>query len=252
MVTVTPPGAAGTGLDGAAAVNSAGNQVSVIFGGGSGSTAVTVNGLGAAFGATAHVVLEQTVAAGRTTAVVGPVIISSANVAVSGGSVTVPVSAMNAANGYHLVVTPGTSAPLSGTFKIKNGHSGLMLDTSGGGTAQGTAAVQAAADGSGTQNWTLVSEGSNYYEIKNSASGLVLGVTNEGIAAGANALIWGDNGTSDHLWQLVSAGGGQFKIVNYNSGLVLGILNESTSAGAQALQWTDNGTPDHLWTLTAS
>ncbi len=46
MVTVVPPGTAGTGLDGAASVNSAGNQVSVIFGGGSGSTAVTVNGLG--------------------------------------------------------------------------------------------------------------------------------------------------------------------------------------------------------------
>ena len=64
MVTVVPPGTAGTGLDGAASVNSAGNQVSVIFGGGSGSTAVTVNGLGSAFGTTAHAVLEQTVSAG--------------------------------------------------------------------------------------------------------------------------------------------------------------------------------------------
>ena len=66
MVTVVPPGTAGTGLDGAAAVNSAGNQVSVIFGGGSGSTAVTVNGLSSlsAFGSSAHAVLEQTVSAG--------------------------------------------------------------------------------------------------------------------------------------------------------------------------------------------
>ena len=77
MVTVVPPGPTAVGLDGAASVNSAGNQVSVIFGGGSGSTAVTVNGLGSRrFGTTAHVVLEQTVSAGRTTAVVGPAISS--------------------------------------------------------------------------------------------------------------------------------------------------------------------------------
>jgi hypothetical protein len=88
-----PPGSDGVGLDGAASVNSAGNQVSVIFGGGSGSTAVTVNGLSSlsAFGPTAHAVLEQTVSAG----------------------------------------------------------------TSGSGTAAGTLAVQATADSSSTQDWTL-------------------------------------------------------------------------------------------------
>jgi hypothetical protein len=250
MVTTVPP--AQTGLDGAASVNSAGNQVSVIFGGGSGATAVTVNGLSAAFGSTAHAVLEQAVSAGRTSAVVGPQVISSTNIAVSNGSVTVPVSAMNAANGYHLLITPGSSPPLSGRFTIKNVHSGLRLDTAGSGTAQGALAVQATAGTSTTQDWTLVSEGSSYYEIKNAASGLVLGISNEGVAAGADALIWGDNGTSDHLWQFIAQGSGEYKIVNYNSGLVLGVQNESTAAGAQVLQWTDNGTPDHLWTLTAS
>jgi hypothetical protein len=252
MVTVVPPGTAGSGLDGAAAINSAGNQVSVIFGGGSGSTAVTVNGLGSAFGSTAHAVLEQTVSAGRTTAEAGPLVISSANYTISGGSITVPISSMNASNGYHLVVTPGTSAPLSGTLVIKNVNSGLALDTSGGGTGQGTLAVQATVSGGSTQKWTLVSEGSNFYEIKNSASGLLLGIQNMNINAGGDALIWGDNGSSDHLWQLVSAGSGQYKIENYNSGLLLGVSGASKSSGAQVLQWTDNGTADHLWTLTTS
>jgi hypothetical protein len=254
MVTVTPPGTAGTGLDGAASVNSAGNQVSVIFGGGSGSTAVTVNGLGSAFGGTAHAVLEQTVSAGRTTAVAGPQTISSGNYTISNGSITVPVSSMNAANGYHLVVTPGSGGgtTLSGTYQIKNVHSGLTLDTQGSGTAQGTLAVQATADSSSTQKWTLTLESSGYYEIKNNASGLVLGITSESKSDGADALIWGDTGTPDHLWQIVSQGNGQYKILNDNSGLALGVLNESTSSGAQVLQWDDNGTPDHLWTLTAS
>ena len=252
MVTVTPPGSDGVGLDGAASVNSAGNQVSVIFGGGSGSTAVTVNGLGSAFGSTAHVVLEQTVSAGRTTAVVGPALLSSANVAISNGSITVPLSSMNAANGYRLVITPGSSSALSGSYTITNVNSGLRLDTSGSGTAQGTLAVQATADSTTTQDWTLVSEGSNYYKIKNVKSGLVLGVQNEGILAGADALIWGDNGTSDHLWQVISQGGGEYKIENANSGLLLGVANASTASGAQVLQWTDNGTADHLWKLAVS
>ena len=252
MVTTVPP--AQTGLDGAASVNAAGNQVSVIFGGGSGSTAVTVNGLSAlsAFGATAHVVLEQTVSAGRTAAVVGPSIISSGNYAISGGSITIPISSMNSANGYHLLITPGSSSALSGTYVIKNMNSGLALDTSGGGTAEGTLAVQATASGSSTQNWTLIPEGSNFYEIENAASGQLLGVSDEGIADGADALIWANNGTSDHLWQIVSAGSGQYKIENYNSGLLLGVQNESKASGAQVLQWSDNGTPDHLWTVTAS
>jgi hypothetical protein len=249
MVTTVPP--AQTGIDGAASVNSAGNQVSVIFGGGSGSTAVTVNGLSSTFGSAAHVVLEQTVSAGRTTAVVGPSIISSSNVTITNGSITVPISSMNAANGYHLLITPGSSPPLTGSFIIKNVHSGLVLGTAGNGTAQGTLAVQATASGSSTQNWTLISEGSNFYEIENVASGQVLGIANEGVTVGGDALIWGNNGTSDHLWQLISQGGGEYKIENYNSGLVLGVQNESTSSGAQILQWTDNGTPDHLWTLTA-
>ena len=251
MVTTVPP--AQTGLDGAASVNSAGNQVSVIFGGGSGGAAVTVNGLSSlsAFGSTAHVVLEQTVSAGRSTADVGPLIISDANYAISNGSITIPVSSMSAANGYHLLITPGSSATLSGSYTITNVNSGLRLDTSGSGTAQGTLAVQATAGSSATQDWTLVPEGSSYYEIKNKASGLVLGVSNEGVAAGADALVWGDNGTSDHLWQVIAAGSGQYKIENYNSGLVLGVLNASKSSGAQVLQWSDNGTADHLWTLTA-
>ncbi|HEY5396793.1 MAG TPA: RICIN domain-containing protein [Trebonia sp.] len=254
MVTVLPPGSDGVGLDGAASVNSAGNQVSVIFGGGSGSTAVTVNGLSSlsAFGSTAHVVLEQTVSAGRTSADAGPLIISSGNVAISGGSITVPVSSMNAANGYHLLVTPGSSSALSGGYTITNVNSGLRLDTSGSGTSAGTLAVQATADSSSTQDWTLVPEGSNYYEIENNASGLLLGVSNEEITAGADALIWTGNGTSDHLWQVISEGGGEYKIENYNSGLMLGVNDESTASGAQVLQWTDNGTPDHLWKLAAT
>ncbi|KAB8185270.1 RICIN domain-containing protein [Microbispora catharanthi] len=252
MVTTTPP--AQTGIDGAAAMNSAGNQLSVIFGGGSGDSAVVINGLGS-FGGTAHVKLEYTPSPGRTVAVSGPSTLSESNYTVSNGSITVPVSAMNSTHGYHLVVTPGSGGgnpgTLAGTYQIKNVNSGLALDTQNSGTAQGTLVDQATPSSGNTQTWTLVDSGSGLYKIVNRASGLVLGITNMSTSNGGTALIWGDSGTADHLWSFISDGNGHYKIRNYNSGLLLGVNGMSKSSGAQVLQWEDNGTADHLWTLTA-
>ncbi|MFD0331712.1 RICIN domain-containing protein [Streptacidiphilus monticola] len=178
MLVTTPP--AQTGIDGMASLNGAGNQISVVFGGGSGSSAVTVNGLGSlsAFGSTVHVKLEYTPSKGRTTAVSGPITISDADYAVSNGSLTVPVTT-NATDGYHLVITPtGTSTTLAGRYQITNLNSGLALDTAGQATAQGTLVDQNTPGGSTTQNWTLVAAGSGLYKIVNQASGLDLGISN--------------------------------------------------------------------------
>ncbi|MFI7403891.1 RICIN domain-containing protein [Streptomyces sp. NPDC049541] len=251
MLVTTPP--AQTGIDGAASLNSAGNQVSVIFGGGAGSSAVTVKGLGSlsAFGGTVHAKLEYTPSKGRTTAVSGPITVSDADYTVSNGQITVPVTT-NASDGYHLVITPsGTSTSLAGTYQITNKNSALALDTSGAGTAQGTSVVQATSSTGSSQSWTLTAAGSGLYKIVNKASGLLLGIDSMSTSDGGKALIWGDNGTADHLWQLIPSGDGYYKIANYNSGLLLGVTNMSTASGAQVLQWDDNGTADHLWKLTS-
>jgi hypothetical protein len=252
MLVTTPP--AQTGIDGAASVTSDKKTLSIITGGGSGASAVTINGLGSlSLGSTVSVKIEQTVSKGRTVAVSGPSTISTTNYTVSNGSITVPIT-MNANDAYRITVTPssGGSTSLAGTYTIANFHSGLRLDTSGSGTAQGTLAVQATSSSSSTQVWTLVATAtSGQYKIQNQASGLLLGIQNASTSAGASALIWGDNGTGDHLWSFTSDGAGHYKIANVNSGLLLGVTNESTSSGAQVLQWSDNGTPDHLWTLTA-
>jgi Ricin-type beta-trefoil lectin domain-like len=253
MVSTTPPGG---GLDGAASVTAAQNQVAVVFGGASGATAVTVNGLsslsGFAGSTQATATLQYTPSPGRTVAVSAPTTVSQSTYTITNGSITIPIAAMNSTYGYHLVITPGgSSTSLAGTYQIKNVNSGLALDTQNAGTAQGTLAVQATPGSGATQSWTLVSAGSGLYKIQNVASGLVLGMQNESTSDGGDALIWGDNGTPDHLWQFVAAGNGQYKIENYHSSLMLGVLNMSKSSGAQVLQWHDNGTADHLWTLTA-
>jgi hypothetical protein len=251
MLTTTPP--AQTGIDGLASLNGAGNQISVITGGCTGSCAVTVNGLSSllAFGSTVHVKLEYSPGTGRTTASPGPITISDTAYSVSNGSITVPVT-MNASDGYHLVITPsGTSTSLAGRYQITNKNSGLALDTLNVGTAQGTSVVQATSTTGTDQNWTLTAAGSGLYKIVNQKSGLLLGITNAGTSDGGTALIWGDNGTADHLWQVIPARDGYYKIANYNSGRLLGVDQMSTSSGAQVLQWSDNGTADHLWKLTS-
>ncbi len=107
------------------------------------------------YGDMSGTMLVTTPSRGRTTAVTGPITISENDYAVSGGSLTVPV-AMNAADGYHLVITPsGSSTTLAGTYRITNLNSGLRLDTQNSGTAQGTLVDQAAASSGPTQSWTL-------------------------------------------------------------------------------------------------
>jgi hypothetical protein len=251
MLTTTPP--AQTGIDGLASLNGAGNQISVITGGCTGSCAVTVNGLSSlsAYGSTVHVKLEYSPDTGRTAASPGPITISDTDYSVSNGSITVPVT-MNAADGYHLTITPsGTSTSLAGRYQITNKNSGLALDTLNAATAQGTSVVQATSTTGTDQNWTLVAAGQGLYKIVNQKSGLLLGITNAGTSDGGTALIWGDNGTADHLWQVIPARDGYTKIANYNSGRLLGVDQMSTTSGAQVLQWSDNGTADHLWKLTA-
>src|SRR5207302_5481616 len=123
-----PPAQAG--IDGAASLNGAGNQIQVIFGGGAGSSAVTINGLGSlsAFGSTVHARLEYTPSLGRTTALSGSITISDTDYAVTSGSITVPV-VTNAADGYHLVITPnGASTTLAGRYQITDRNSRLALD----------------------------------------------------------------------------------------------------------------------------
>lgn len=120
MVSTVPP--AQTGIDGAAAVNAARNQVSVVVGDGSGDATVIVNGLGSlsGFGSSAHVVLEHVVSQGRTTPAGTPQIMSTTDYPISGGSISVPIPAMNAADGYHLVITPSGGSTGGDTVTVTN------------------------------------------------------------------------------------------------------------------------------------
>ncbi|MCO5995813.1 RICIN domain-containing protein [Actinoallomurus rhizosphaericola] len=250
MVVTTPP--APTGIDGAASVTDDKKELDIVAGGASRSSAIRIDGLRKlAMGGHVEVKVEFTPGYGRTVPVAAPVTISDTTYRVgSDGSITVPV-VMNAAYGYHVVVTPGRkSTSLAGTYTITNVNSGLTLDTAGSGTTEGTPVDQASATGgSTTQTWRLVDAGSGLYKIVNVANGLVLGVQNASTDNGAPAVIWSDSGTPDHLWQLIPDGKGHYRFANYGTGLVLGVTGMSKDTGAQVIQWTD-GSPTSGCTAT--
>ncbi|GIH48783.1 Carbohydrate binding domain-containing protein [Microbispora rosea] len=239
MVTTTPPNAT-TGLDGAAAVPADKKQVSVVFGGGSGATAVKVDGLDKlALGGTVHAKLEYTPSYGRTNPVAGPITISDTLYQVTDGSITVPV-AMSSADAYHLVVSgDGEATDLESTYRITNLNSGLALDTHDAGTSAGTLVNQATVAGGATQRWKLVSTGSGLHKVVNAASGLVLGVKDASSGNGATAVVETDTGGNTQLWQVVPDGKGHNQLVNYDTGMVLAVDGMSKDSGAQVVQWSD-------------
>jgi glucosylceramidase len=139
--------------------------------------------------------------------------------------------------------TPTATTPGSGTYYIKNAHSGLVVDDTNGSTSNGTLIQQwAESSGDTNQEWTLVSAGGGYYYIQNVHSGLVLDDTNGSTSNGTQVQQWAEgSGNANQEWSLQSAGGGYYYIVNLHSGLALDDTNGSTS----------NGTILQLWALTS-
>ncbi|MFI1995597.1 hypothetical protein [Actinoplanes sp. NPDC020271] len=92
-------------LDGVAGYDSTRKIVNVVFGGDSGANTVKVNGL-AALGSSVSVKLSRTGTTGRTTNQSAPTTVSTSTYTVSNGSITVPVSGMDALAAYQLLITP--------------------------------------------------------------------------------------------------------------------------------------------------
>ncbi|MFF0119418.1 beta-L-arabinofuranosidase domain-containing protein [Micromonospora arida] len=163
---------------------------------------------------------------------------------------TVNLAPFYDAHGYNYTVywnTSGSGGP-TGSYRLVNVGTGLVLGIQNMSTADGGLAVQWGDSGTADHNWVVITDG-NAVRFRNVNSGKVLGVENMSTADNARVLQWADNGTADHRWILVDNGDGTYKIRNVNSNKLLGILNASTAWGAQAVQDPDNGSADNRWRL---
>jgi DUF1680 family protein len=162
---------------------------------------------------------------------------------------TINLGPFHDAHGYNYTVYWNAgSGGGSGSHRLVNAASGLVLGIRDMSTADGGLALQWGDTGTADHNWELLSDGGDV-RIRNVNSGKVLGVENMSTADNARVLQWSDNGTADHKWTLVDNGDGTHKIRNVNSGKLLGIQDGSTAQGAQAVQDSDNGSADNRWRL---
>ncbi|MEY9996522.1 hypothetical protein ABIE67_008554 [Streptomyces sp. V4I8] len=157
---------------------------------------------------------------------------------------TVNLGPFHDAHGHNYTVYWNTS----GSVRLVNVGSGLVLGIQDMSTADGGRALQWNDSGTADHNWQMIPDGSGF-RFRNANSGKVLGVLDMATTDGATVLQWSDNGTTDHIWTLLDQGDGTYKIRNAHSGKLLAIANNSTAVGAFAVQDSDNGTADNRWRI---
>jgi hypothetical protein len=138
----------------------------------------------------------------------------------------------------------------TGYFKIVNRKSGLVLDISGGSTANGGLAIQWPYNGGANQQWQEVQVNGGY-ELVNRNSGMLLEDPGFSRTNGTQLDQWSRNYGTNQWWNLVSAGGGYYYLVNQASGLYADVSGGSTSGGAAVIQWPSNGGTNQQWQLIA-
>jgi hypothetical protein len=243
MVSTAPSNVPATSrFDGAASVSSDKRQVSVILGGNSGATQVTINGLNRLrLGSDVNVSFQYVPSYGREVPVAGPLTISNTVQRPANGSLTVPIPSMNANDGYRVVLTPALNQQpdLSGTYRITNLNSGFALDP------QGPSVVQSPGSSS-SQLWTVRSTSPTQYTIQNQRSGRFLAGTS---SSGAGVtLVQRPNGAETE-WRFTSDGTGHQTIANAGTGSVLGVQDRSTAPQAPVIQ-DASGAPTPVCTAT--
>ncbi|KOX06472.1 hypothetical protein ADK65_01690 [Streptomyces sp. NRRL B-1140] len=170
---------------------------------------------------------------------------SLAFTATANGS-TVALGPFHDAHGHNYTVYWNTGG--TGTVRLANVGSGLVLGIQNMSTADGGRALQWNDSGTADHDWHMIPDG-NGFRFRNAHSGKVLGVQDMSTADGATVLQWADNGTADHRWTLLDQGDGSYKIRNVHSGKLLAIANNSAAVGAFAVQDPDDGTADNRWRI---
>jgi hypothetical protein len=147
-VAVTPPSpnTADT-LQGVASYDTSKDQAQVILGGSSGATNTVINGISSSvFGSNVTATVEETDWSGFAGAGRAPQVISRSTYSTSSGSITVPLTNMNAMSAYRIVLTPANTTsvtqptvPSSSTYYAANASitDGTVYTQTGYATADG-------------------------------------------------------------------------------------------------------------------
>lgn len=127
-------------------------------------------------------------------------------------------------------------------YEVVNSNSGLCVDATGWGTANGTTVQQWACGATANQEWQFQPTSNGYYQVVNrNAPGEVWDVTGGAGSTGNGSLIqlWSYGGGTNQQWLPTLLGNGAYSFTARNSGTeCLDVTNRSTSNGTQLQQWS--------------
>ncbi|GAA2143243.1 ricin-type beta-trefoil lectin domain protein [Kitasatospora kazusensis] len=149
----------------------------------------------------------------------------------------------------NLSITPGTTAPLDGTYQLADANSGQLLDAANQGTADGTPVIQWPSNGGANQKWRLASTGDGYYTITGVASGKALDLPGPSTLPGTQLDLRSADGGTGQQWLVVPSTGGHYTLESRADGQLADVSGASLTMGAGVIQWPANGGANQSWQL---
>lgn len=146
----------------------------------------------------------------------------------------------------------GNTDLLSGVnYYITNKHSGMVIDLTGGNTADGTNLQQWKKSGGAHQEWRFTAEDNGYCRIVSLADeSKCIAVAGSSADDGLNVELQTFSGTDNQLWKIVKDGL-NYAIVSKSSGDTgcLDVYDWSTENGGNINQWNYWGGDCQLWSI---
>lgn len=129
---------------------------------------------------------------------------------------------------------------------------GMVIDISGGSTANGANVQIYAVNGSLAQKFEVSYYGNGFYTIQSAKSGKYVDAKGGGTTNGTNVQQYQGNGSRAQLWYFVPRDDGSYDIRNAKTGLSLDVYGGKTANGTNVQLYSSNDTPAQGYRLEFS
>jgi endoglucanase len=137
----------------------------------------------------------------------------------------------------------------SGTYYIRNVHSGDVIDIPQSHTAAGTDLDQWPLNDGANQQWQVASLGCGLYKITSVLDGESVDIAGQSTSDGARVDEYGYWGGGNQQFAIAKDAAGSYTISSINSLDPVEVPGQSTTAGALLDQWQANGGTNQEWTF---
>jgi len=138
----------------------------------------------------------------------------------------------------------------NGTYKIESRNSGLVLDASGWGTANGTQINQWSYTGGANQLWTVTNLGNNQYSIIGVQSGKSIDINGWSSTNGTKVQLWDYSGGNNQKFTFTETRTGYYRITPVLApGSCLDVTGYSSANGASVQLWSYGSGANEEWAL---